>query len=157
MPRGIFNPYVEKKPKKNFQSPTDPKNPFDTEFRDAPPVGDIKLDGDSYVLELRNLDSDHIAQRLGELISDAVTTHREVLVRHGIDIIPKGVTREIEHGEVSLPTPHGAICVFVSTYDENKEDQTKIEIEVFRRIACAFREIPREILERHKARVIVRA
>ncbi len=157
MPRGVFNPFVTKKPKKNFQSPTDHKNPYDTEFGDAPPVGDIKLDGDSFVLELKNLDIDNVAQRLGELLNDAIQTHRDVLARHGIDLIPKGVTREIEVGEVSLPTPHGAICVFVASFEENKEDQAKIEIEVFRRIACAFREIPREILERHNARVIVRA
>lgn len=153
MPKGVFNPYVKKKPKKKFQAPTDHKNPYDTEFG-TPRLGNIKLDGDSYVLELQELDVANIAARLGELLDDSVKNHRSILLRHGIDLLPLQDTRALEQGEVSLPTPKGHLCVYVS--EENLKDKSKTEVEVFRRIACAFREIPREILAKHKARVIVR-
>ncbi len=157
MPKGIFNPFVEKKPKKDFQASTDHKKPFDTEFG-TPLPGNIKLDGDSHVLELQQIELEDIAIRLGTLVKDLTRKHRSVLLRHGIDLIQEG-SRPLEPGEVSLPTPEGHLCVFIadeSAHDDPKRN-AKTEVEVFRRLARAFQEVPREILAKHKARVIVRA
>lgn len=154
MPKGIFNPYKEKVEKKNFQAAVDFDNPYDTEFGTAP-LGNIKLDGDSHVLELKEIELKDVPTRLGALIKDVIEQHREVLIRHSIDLLPPEGTRLLKSNEVSLPTPSGHICV--SIIGNLNENQPKIEVEVFRRVACALREVPRSLLAKHKARLIVRA
>ena len=154
MAKGVFNPFEVPKKKKKFRSSTDLKNPYDSEFS-TPTLGDIKLDGDSYVLELKEIDLKDIAPRLGALLKDVTAAHRDVMLRHGVELLPIEDPRAIEEGEVSLPTPDGHICVYVS--QENTEQKVQTEVEVFRRIACALLEVPRELLVKHKARVIVRA
>jgi len=154
MPKGVFNPFKETIEKKDFQSAADFNSPFDTEFEE-PPLGNIKLDGDSHVLELKNLELKDVPKRLGELLQDVLKDHRNVMLRHGIDLLPPGKTRPLEKGEMTLPTPAGSLCVTVSEPD--LEDKAKIEVEIFRRVACALREIPRNLLAKHKARLIVRA
>ncbi len=154
MSKGIFNPYKEKVVKKDFNAASNFANPQDTEFGEVP-VGNIKLDGDSHVLELKEAELKDVPGRLGSLLKDVMEQHREVLIRHGIDILPRGDTRQLESNEVSLPTPAGHICVIIS--EASIEDKTKTEVEVFRRVACALREVPRNLLVIHKARLIVRA
>lgn len=154
MPKGVFNPYAPKVEKKDFHSAASLDNPFDTEFGEVP-LGNVKLDGDSHVLELQNLEVADVPQRLGELVGDALKEHRNILHRHGIDILPKVGARVLEDNEVSLPTPAGYLCVVIS--EPNAGNTAKIEVEVFRRVACALREIPRSLLVKHKARLIVRA
>ena len=143
MPAGIFNPYVEKKK---------PKSPGgDIEA----PLGDIRLDGDSYVLEFKELNLEDLPTKLGELLHDITLKHKEVLLRHGIDILPRGGTRHLEDNEVTLPTPVGHICVFVDSLKEDKPLAT--EVKVFRRIACALREVPRTLLKKHQVTIVERA
>lgn len=154
MPKGIFNPFVEKVPKKDFHAASSLNNPYNTEFGDVP-LGNVKLDGDSHVLELKNIDIKDVPKRLGALVADVMRQHRKVLTRHGIDLIPQGATRKIESNEVSLPTPSGQVCVIITETDMS--NKPKIEVEVFRRVACALREVPRSLLAKHKARLIVRA
>jgi hypothetical protein len=151
---GIFNPYKIKVPKKDFQSPIDGENPYDTEYGEAK-LGNIKLDGDSYVLELQELDAEGIAGRLGELLKTVSEEHKDTLLRHGIELIPTNSTRQLEEGEVSLPTPDGNIYLFVSPDAVGNNNQT--EVDAFRRITGALKEVPRELLVKHKARIIVRA
>jgi len=154
MPKGIFNPFKEKVEKKDFQSASDFSSPFDTEFGETP-LGNIKLDGDSHVLELKELELKDVPKRLGDLLKDVLTEHRDVMLRHGIDLRPPGETLQLEKNEMSLPTPAGSLCVTVSEPDLG--DKAKIEVEIFRRVACALREVPRNLLVKHKARLIVRA
>ena len=141
MATGIFNPYVEKKPQ--------PK-PGQT---DEPVLVDLQLDGDSYVLELQQVGLKEIPVRLGALLKDVAREHSHVLARHGIDILPLGHTRQLEEGEVALPTPDGHLCVYVGEHGDDTKDT---EIRVFRRLACALREVPRKILVKNHAKVIER-
>jgi hypothetical protein len=141
MATGIFNPYVEKK---------EPPQPGGAE--EVIP-GDIRLDGDSYVLELQQVDVKDIPARLGALLTDVMVDHRHVLVRHGIDILPRGETRQLEENEVSLPTPAGHLCVYIG---DPEDDTVKTEVKVFRRIACALREVPRKILVKNRAKILER-
>jgi len=141
MATGVFNPYIEKK-----------KQPEPGDSEEIIP-GDIRLDGDSYVLELRQVDQKDLPARLGALLRDVMMDHSHVLMRHGIDILPRGETRQLEENEVSLPTPAGHICVYVG---DVKDDPVNTEIKVFRRIACALREVPRKILAKNRAKVLER-
>ncbi len=143
MPKGVFNPFAEKKKHRPMGKALEA------------PLGDIKLDGDSYVLELKQLDVEDIPVRLGELLHDVMLNHKEVLVRHGIDILSRGDSRHLEENEVSLPTPVGHICVYVGAPETDKPSAT--EVKVFRRIACALREVPRNLLIKHKVSILERA
>ncbi len=147
MTTGVFNPYVAKKKKK--KPPPTFGNPAEEII-----LGNIRLDGDSYVLELQHADLKDIPARLGALLKDVSKDHGHILVRHGIDILPPGHTRQLEAGEVSLPTPDGHICVFIGEHDSN---QREAEIQVFRRLACALREVPRTILVKNQAKILERA
>ena len=140
MSSGIFNPFV---PDKNSPKREPPKE-----------LGDIRLDGDSYVLELKQITRDGVPERLGALIQTIMRTHRHILVRHGIDLRTEGGKHALEENEVGLQTPQGHICVYVPVVPNEKKHAT--EVKVFRRIACALREIPRNILETHNTRVIER-
>jgi hypothetical protein len=153
MGTGIFNPYEKPKENPSFRSATDSNDPADTEY--IAPVGNIKLDGDSYVLEFTGIEVEEIADRLGKLIMDAQKNYPQVLKRHGIEMLPLQDPRTLKGYEVSLPTPEGHLCVGISK--DNVDDPLKIEVEVFKRIARAFKEIPKELLAAHRARVIMRA
>jgi len=156
MPKGVFNPYRPKKPKKDFRSPTDNRNPYDTEFGE-PVSGNIKLDGDSHILELKQLEIEDIPSRLGDLIDDVIKSHRDVLLRHGIELVPADRYAQIAQNTVCLPTPKGYITAQLQNETAESMNKPKVEVEVFRRLAHALREVPREILKKHKARIIVRA
>ena len=141
MATGIFNPYVEKK-----------KPPVPGDLEKVIP-GDIRLDGDSYILELQQVDVKDLPARLGALLKDVMVDYSHVLMRHGIDILPRGETRQLEENEVALPTPEGHICVYVG---KSEDGPVNTEVKVFRRIACALREVPRKILVKNKAKVLER-
>jgi len=140
MATGIFNPFAPAKKPEQKQKDE--------------PLGDIRLDGDSYVLELQRITMDGVPERLGTLLKTIMKTHRATLLRHGIDLRNDGGEQALEENEVGLQTPAGHICVYVPNDPEDK--QTSTEVKVFRRIACALREIPRKILEDNNARVIER-
>ncbi len=106
------------------------------------------------MLCLRELEPDDIPLRLGLLLKDVTQAHGAVLQRHGIELVKLHGGRDIGKNEMSLPTPKGHLCVQVS--QESLENPIKAEVEIFRRVACALREIPRTILAKHKASVKVR-
>lgn len=141
MPTGVFNPFEQKK-----------KPPTKTEEQQE--LGDIRLDGDSYILELRQVARDGLVVRLGHLIHTLMRTHRSTLLRHGIELRKEGDKAKLEENEVGLKTPAGHICVYI---EPNPSDtKADIEVKVFRRIACALHSIPRKVLEANNARVIER-
>lgn len=147
MTTGIFNPYVEKKPKKYERAPTD-EEMYSEEYG-GPAKDDVKLDGNSYILELKEADLEDVPGRLGELLYGVMQEHPAHMLQHGINLTPLDAALKVEDNELSLPTPSGHISVYV--------DKEKDETEVWRRVAHALHLLPNnQILVKHKARIIVR-
>lgn len=151
MPKGIFNPY--QKPKKNFVSPTGAK-PFNTEFQEAS-GGTIRLDGDSYILELAGADLKEVPSRLGALIYDVTQLEgcKDELARYGIRLhLPQeklDLSPEELIDTVILKTDAGFLQVHIEDFSS--------EVGIYRRIAHALYCLPiRNILKKHRARIIVR-
>lgn len=149
MPSGIFNPFKkQEKPKQNYVGATDPKNPRDTEYAD-PPKSTIRLDGDSYVLQLNEVELEEVNARLEALLRDVAKEHSNVLSDAGVSFHTKPQIPELRTGEMRLETPAGFIVVYAGEGGK--------EVDCFRRLAYALYGLPiNELLARHKARVYKR-
>lgn len=152
MPTGIKNPFA--KPRKNFKSATG-KDPLNTEFV-AKKKGDIRLDGESYVIVLKEAILDDIPERLGFLFDAIQKQYRtELETQHGIALSPKRPTsdgwnayRRLSATHVALPTPKGSLFICA---DEEDED------EAFRRMGRALQNLPvASILQQQNIQLIVR-
>lgn len=148
MTKGIFNPFRKPPPdKKNFQSPIG-KEPYDTEY--GAPEENIRLDGDSFVIEFQNTKLEDIPSKLANIISSVIQEHREFLNDYGIDLRPKSEQRPLEDGELVLPTQAGQLYVYVGLEGT--------QIEAFRRIGYVLHKLPvSDILKNNRVKVIARA
>jgi hypothetical protein len=148
VPKGIFNPY--KKPeekKKNFKSPMG-ENPYDTEYGKR--EENIRLDGDSYILEFKNVQFEEIPGKLVNLIKDVLKNDQGYLRSQGINLISKDEKYQISAEEIILPTQEGQLCVYVGAGGT--------EIEAFRRIGYALHQLSvPDILKKHHVKLIARA
>jgi len=151
MPSGIFNPFKKPgPPKKDFVGATDPKNPLNTEYEDSP-KSTIRLDGDSYVLQLDNIDMEEVNTRLEAIIRDLWSNpaYQERLVANGVRFAKKPELPELNPGEMRLETPRGYILVYAG--DNGKE------VDCFRRLAYTLYLLPiKELLAKHKAKAYKR-
>jgi len=136
MAKGIFNPYVEKKKKKSK-----PVDPLLEELGKA--ETSVRLDGDSYVLELGKTELEQVPARLAGIVQDFEPDH---LSRHRVSL-----TKDKPGGDketVVLPTPEGYLSVYVG--------EGGTEVDAFRRLGRAFYGF-QDVLDKHHTRVIVRA
>lgn len=152
MHSGIKNPFV--KPKQKFKASTG-KDPLNTEFTGGT-KGDIRLDGGSHVIVLKNTDLEDIPARLGALFAAIQEQHQSSLAgQHGIALSPQQPTspdwqayRRLSNTHVALPTPQGSLFICA---DEEDED------EAFRRMGRALQNLPvHSILQQQKIQLIVR-
>ena len=152
MHSGIKNPFA--KPKKKFKAATD-KNPLNTEFT-GETKGDIRLDGGSHVIVLKETGIEDIPARLGALFEAIQEQHQASLAgQHGIALSPKKPTspdwqayRRLSTTHVALPTPQGNLFICA---DEEDED------EAFRRMGRALQNLPvHSILKQQNIQLIVR-
>lgn len=152
MAKGVFNPFAPPEEKKqDFRSALD-NNPLDTEFGQIEKPG-VRLDGDSFILELKETELKEVPTRLGSLIKDVASKHSAQLLRMGINLIPNGTTYQTEATDAVLATPQGKLHVHIG----DKEETEDTEVASFRRIAYALHQINvPDILEKHKAKLIVR-
>lgn len=150
MVKGIFNPFNRPgTPKKNFVGATDPKNPLDTEYRDDVPKSNIRLDGDSYVLQINNVEMEELHTRLELLVREVAREHGAALAAAGVSYVDKSATMELRPGEQRLETPMGFIIVYAG--EDGKE------VDCFRRLAYALYGLPiKDILDKYHASVYKR-
>ena len=147
MPKGIFNPFQDPKP--NFVSPTGDK-PLNTEYTEEGP-GSVRLDGDSYVLELESTELKDVPDRIAALVSDIQAipelgrelNDRGVSVHPGIDVSTMDITGSF------FKTSHGILVIEEPT-DEN-------EVLIYRRLGYALAELPiANVLKKHRAKLVIR-
>jgi hypothetical protein len=147
MPKGIFNPYKKPEEKKDFKSPLG-DNPYDTEYGQR--EENIRLDGDSYVIEFKNTKLEEIPVRLINLVKDAMKQNTDYFHSQGITLIPKGEKYQTTSEEIILPTQEGQLCVYVGVGGT--------EVEAFRRIGYTLHNLSvPTVLKTHNAKVIKRA
>jgi hypothetical protein len=146
---GIFNPFLKpEERKKNFIGATDPTTPLDTEYETAP-KSTIRLDGDSYVLQLNQTDIEEINTRLEALLKDVAKEHEAALIVAGVSFISKPENPTLSPGQLSLETPTGFVVVYAGEGGK--------EVDCFRRLAYALYLLPiKDILAKHNARVYKR-
>jgi hypothetical protein len=147
---GIFNPFLtpNERKKKKFVGATDPVNPRDTEYKE-PPKSTIRLDGDSYVLQINDVEFEELNARLEFLLKEVAQQHGAALTRAGVSFIDKPNRPELIEGQLSLETPTGFIIVYAG---ENGK-----EVDCFRRLAYALYLLPiKDILDKHNSRVYKR-
>jgi hypothetical protein len=149
MTKGIFNPFKKPgTPKQDFVSPTDAKNPLNTEYQE-PPKSTIRLDGDSYVLQLNDLELEEVNERLELILKTVAKQYARELQSAGVSFIVKPQKPDLTSGQLKLETPTGYVIVYAG-------DQGK-EVDCFRRLAYALYTLPiKELLAKHKARVYKR-
>lgn len=143
---GVFNPFQKQgPPKKNFIGATDAHNPLNTEYEE-PPKSTIRLDGDSYVLQLNNTDFKEINNRLEFLLKDIAKSHASALSDAGVSFVPKPNKPELSTGQLCLETSTGFVVVYAGEGGK--------EVDCFRRLAYALYLLPiKDILDKHDARV----
>lgn len=146
---GIFNPFISpSERKKKFVGATDPQTPRDTEYKE-PPKSTIRLDGDSYVLQINNVEMEELNTRLELLLKDVAQRHGVALTDAGVSFITKPKRPTLIEGQLSLETPTGFIVVYAG---ENGK-----EVDCFRRLAYALYLLPiKDILDKHNSRVYKR-
>jgi hypothetical protein len=137
MADGIFNPYIEKKKKER------PKYVDPILSEAGTPGTKVRLDGDSYVLELKETELDAVPERLAQIIRDVDPDH---LVRHHVALTQE--KPEEKDDVMVLPTSLGFLSVYVG--------EGGTEVDVFRRLGNAFYGF-KDVLDKHRTRVIVRA
>ena len=149
---GVFNPFATPKEIQEERGSATAEEPFNTEWEPVPKPT-IRLDGDSYALELRELELDDVPQRLGSLFKEVQEHYKEDLQRHGITLSETKIDALEKPGIVTLDTPEGYLHVFVGTLSPESDT----EVAAFRRMAYALghTNVP-TILKEHKAKVIVR-
>jgi len=148
---GIFNPYAEKKPPPKRKNLTlDRGISLAEEMGMTEPESSIRLDGGSFILELRQLDLKDVPGRLGNLLKDVIQEHPAHMSDRGIQLVPRKEQFNANEDELVLPTPTGHLIVYVGS--EMNEDAA------YRRIAHALMHLPiKNILAKHQARIIVRS
>jgi hypothetical protein len=146
---GIFNPFVKpSERRKDFIGSTDPRTPLDTEYATAP-KSTVRLDGDSYVLQLNQTEIEDINTRLEALLKDVARTHATALTDAGVSFLAKPENPTLLPGQLSLETPTGFVIVYAGEGGK--------EVDCFRRLAYALYLLPvKDILARHNARVYKR-
>lgn len=156
-PKGIFDPFgppqvpQEKPPERSVGN-------FDMtaaeEVGQTEPETNVRLDGGSYILELRDLEVDKVPERLGQLVKDVIEKHPEHMLQQGIQLLPRGSTFDTEEQDLILPTPVGYLVVYVGELDDDEQPEDA----AYRRIAYSLLHLPiNDILDQHQARVIVRS
>jgi hypothetical protein len=141
--KGIFNPFVTKKPqKKNPKSSIEQIN--EEEGIIVPST--VTLDGDSYGITFKGVDTpEDAAERLVGLIYEVSLQHKEELNRHGVS-----AGEPTKDDEVALHANDKHISVYI-------EDNVQDEVPVYRRIAHALLQLPiQKILRAHAAQIYER-
>jgi len=147
MLKGIFNPYKKPRDKKDFKSSTG-DNPYDTEYGKR--EENIRLDGDSYVIEFKNAILEDIPLRLIQLIKEIAKDNHVYLASQGISVIPKSEKYQVSTEEIILPTQEGQLCIFVGKGGS--------EVDAYRRIGYALYNLSvPAILKKHNVKLIARA
>ena len=151
MADGIFNPFGEpKKPKKDFLAST-AETPLDTEFQ-APPIGDVRLDGEAFVVVLKNTVLADMHKRVGLLMRDVQTKHPDVLSKYGIHIVDLDATYQTEDDETVMETPSGFLIVWIGAVPPDQAQD-----EAFKRLGHALNQINDvPLLEEHAIQIIER-
>lgn len=116
------------------------------------PKGDVRLDGKTHVIVLRQTVIEEIPRRLGALINAVSVHYAEELSSLGICIGPPTRTwesvQQMSPTVVSLHTPHGILRVCA---DKQNED------EAFQRLGSALAMLRiRHILDKHQTNIVVR-
>ncbi len=137
MADGVFNPYAEEK-KEEKSTYVDPL----LSETGLPPTK-VRLDGDSYVLELQGTELENVPERLAQIIQALEPEH---LRRHKVALLAAKPNEDKD--TMVLPTPRGFLSVYVG--------EGGTEIDVFRRLGNAFYGF-NAILKQHHTKVIVRA
>jgi len=148
---GIFNPFKKPgKPKQDYVSSTDPKNPRDTEYTEMP-KGSIRLDGDSYVLQINNVTLEELTLRLELLLQAVSNIHSKELQTAGVFFYSKPYKPTLQDDQLLLETPNGYIVIYAQLEESRKE------VDCYRRLAYALYSLPiQNILVKHNAKVYKR-